>query len=249
MSDHDTKKLIEEFDRFAEEGGYESTFVKGYPFAYALFEKKISSAGISAGDRIFDMGCGDPWTAILIDRGLGKTNTDLTSETRYLGVDPSTSAIKALNNASLVNPSMRVQGVVGTADDLIVGKLEHTINESLGDSPTFVICNAAFHQIKKFGTSIEDLLDAFSDLCIESNGKIILGDYYYPESVSDSQLQESLDFIERTTGQVPSSPDIFVPANSIEDHMLKRGLRVVARDEVRANEGTWLVYYNFTFGR
>lgn len=224
----DGHKDQQQFNIFAnKEGGFESVFNENYPEAYATFHKLLFSYAtkFSLNMRVLDIGCGDGWTAFVL-ASLGNGH--------YFGVDPSSESLRRFNSRlkQCTNLSVFLQG--SSAEWILQHGSKSTISQSLGGSPKLIICNAALHQIRKTYEDLDSILRAFANLLVPG-GHVIIGEYYFPPTVSSKDLASTYEWIRTTTGQNPTPANGYPDPDHIRAVLEGCGLQSVDEDDVQAN--------------
>lgn len=229
---------LKEFDYFAASHGFERIFNSSYSKAYALFSLTLSNILKKSKKplRILDIGCGDGWTAEFIaGADIGGT---------YLGIDTSGESIKKLNKRIPYERKLKVSGMVESAAWLVSPEASCDIRKMLGGPPDIVICNTACHQIRK---SYSDLYRVFAatGFSMNKDGILLVGDYYYPEDMSDDEVDEDRNWIKNTTGQTPTPRSGFITRSEMELILKNAGFSFEYIKEVRATRDISIIYYLF----
>lgn len=227
-----------EFDYFAVNCGFEKIFNTSYSKAYALFSMILSDILKKSKHplRILDIGCGDGWTAEFIaGANIGGT---------YLGIDTSEESIKKLNRRIPYERKLKVSGMVESAEWLVSPESSCEIRKILGGIPDIIICNTACHQIRKSYPYIYKIFAA-SGLSMNKDGILLVGDYYYPEDLSDDEMELDRIWIKNNTGQTPTPRSGFIPRTEMELVLKNAGFETEDVREVRANRAISIVYYLF----
>lgn len=229
---------LKEFDYFAENCGFEKIFNSYYSKAYALFSLTLSNILKKSKKplRILDIGCGDGWTAELIaGAGIGGT---------YLGVDISEESIRKLRKRIPYERKLKIYGLVESAAWIASPEASCEIRKMIGGIPDIIICNTACHQIRK---SYSDLYKVFAatGFSMNKDGILLVGDYYYPEDMSNDEVEEDRNWIKKNTGQTPTSRSGFITRSEMELILKNAGFVSENVKEVRANRDISIIYYLF----
>ncbi len=226
-----------EFDLFAASRGFEKVFNTSYSKAYALFSFALSDYLKHSGPglKVLDIGCGDGWTAEFISN-FAKGN--------YLGIDPSEESIRKLMKRVPASSGLTVTGIADSAEWITDPKARKQIEKSLGGRPDLVICNAACHQIRKSYPDIR-LLFASASSILKQDGTFMVGDYYFPEDMTDEEVEEDMNWIKNETGQTPTPRSGFIARNEMELLLDSSGFISDTARELRANRDIRIIYYLF----
>lgn len=224
-----------QFDLFAED--YDRRFIQNYPAAYGIVQRNLEGAAQSLVSplRILDVACGTGWAA--------KFLSGLTCGT-YVGIDPSGPSLKILSERMKKQKNIVVTTLHHFAERILEQDTRRAIRDVLKGPPNLVICNAAFHQIAKTYPSIDCIICQLSDL-LSGGGMALLGDYYYPDALSEERRDHSMRWIKETTGQNPTPPENWLSPRSVREWIDHSGLTISAFQEERANQFIYLNYYMF----
>jgi hypothetical protein len=118
------------------------------------------------------------------------------------------------------------------------------IRNMLGGSPDIVICNTSCHQITKSCPDIRRIF-ASAGLSMNRNGTLLVGDYYYPEDMSEEEVEEDRNWIKNSTGQTPTARSGFITRSEMELVLKSAGFESKGAREVRANRDISIIYYLF----
>ncbi|GEM_PF-4795629 len=227
-----------EFDEFATNGGFEKVFNASYSKAYALFSFVL--AGVlkkyKPPVRILDIGCGDGWTVEYI--------SSLNVSGTYLGIDTSAESIAKLMKRIPPGKKLKVLSMVESASWLTSRESAFEARKMLDGPPDLIICNAACHQIVKSFPELMKIL-SISGSTLKNDGTALVGDYYYPEDLSNEEIEEDRKWIKKTTGQTPTPRPGFISRNEMELLLKNSGYIAEKVREVRANRDISLIYYLF----
>ncbi|HBC87193.1 MAG TPA: hypothetical protein DCZ94_09585 [Lentisphaeria bacterium] len=226
-----------EFDHFAANRGFEKIFNTSYSKAYALFTYVLSGFMKHARPdlKILDIGCGDGWTAEFI--------SNLTIG-HYYGIDTSEESINKLLKRIPAGSGLKVHGTVDSAESLLNSKNRIQIEKFLEGRPDLIICNASFHQIRKSYPDLRKML-ATASLFLKQEGTMFVGDYYFPEDMSEEDVEKDREWIKVETGQTPTPRSGFITRSEMELILENSGFKSDSAREIRANRFIGLIYYLF----
>jgi hypothetical protein len=114
----------------------------------------------------------------------------------------------------------------------------------LGGRPDLIICNASCHQIIKSFPDLQRIF-AISGSILNNEGVALVGDYYYPEDLSEEEVEEDRKWIKNETGQTPTPRSGFITRNEMEIILKNSGFDCEYVREVRANRDISIIYYLF----
>ena len=185
-----------QFDNFAKD--YDTRFIKSYLPVYELFCDRLSDTLkiINQSLRVLDVGCGNGWIAEQISQK---------SFGVYIGVDPSEASLEILKERLSSQKKLKVFTFCQSAEWICHENAASVLYEKLGGNPQLVICNAAFHQIRKTFPDVKSLIMSLYNLQV-SDGVALFGDYHYPKNLSKAKIQKALNWIKKETGQNPTPP-------------------------------------------
>ncbi|MFZ2653755.1 MAG: class I SAM-dependent methyltransferase [Victivallales bacterium] len=226
-----------EFDHFAANRGFEKVFNSSYSKAYALFSFVLSDYLKHAKPdlKVLDIGCGDGWTAEFISNF---------AKGRYFGIDSSAESIKKLEQRVPESSGLKVKGVAGSAEWIISPKSGKQIEEFLEGKPDLIVCNASCHQIRKSYPDLRKIFAAASSV-LEQDGTFLVGDYYFPEDMTEDEVEEDRNWIKTETGQTPTPRTGFIVRNEMELILESSGFISDTAREIRGNRDIRILYYLF----
>jgi len=234
MSEENRKTDLSQFDEFARnEGGFQAVFNRNNPHAYAAFSSLLRRAvtALASPLRVLDIGCGDGWTAGMLDR-LGKG--------RYLGIDRSAASLDRFRKETAPALLLEIFLREASAEWLLCRDSQHAIKETLGGEPNLVICNASLHQIRKAFQETDVLVASMADMV--RKGMVLIGEYYYPGEATQDAIQASYEWIRSRTGQNPTPAEGFPDPETLLHILQSRGLRGLFQEDVWANDFTAMRY-------
>lgn len=189
---------------------YDRAFAHPYARAYGLLQHSLLTAAYLTREalRVADYGCGDGWGARQLSLYEGV----------YLGLDSNETAISDFYNRWNNTSPLRSRAVLhaGTTD---LANDEVYLNQwpSLSDRPpNLMLCNAVGHEINRAGQNALCLFTSFLH-CISPGGTILIGDYWYPPSLSQYDIDSSRKWIRDNTGHEPAPPGDFISPIAIAD--------------------------------
>lgn len=220
-----------EFERF----DYETTFNQNYAPAYELFSGHLASvvAGLPQPVRVLDVGCGNGWTARQID---------MVASGAYFGIDTSANAIDAARRVAPTHRALRSEYLCSPASCLRQSDVLSSITRTLNGRPNMIICNTALHQIRKSDPDLQALIAVLFEV-LDDGGVLLIGDYWYPTSLTDSEVEKSREWIRSQSGQTPTVREGFVSPSWSCGQLLNQKLEVAALTCTRANSQVLLEYY------
>lgn len=223
----------QQFDIFAKD--YDKRFIETYRPVYKIFQEQLFKVLKTFKEplRILDLGCGNGWTAeqiVQVSHGV------------YVGIDPSEASLGILNERLALQKNFKVFTLCHSAEWICKEKARAELSEKLGGNPQLIICNAAFHQIRKTFPGIHSLIISLQSFQA-AKGVALLGDYYYPKNLLPSEIQEALHWIKKKTGQNPTPPDAWFRPDEIHSILENTGYNIEEIFEVQANPEICLKYY------
>ncbi|HCE43950.1 MAG TPA: hypothetical protein DET40_10415 [Lentisphaeria bacterium] len=226
-----------EFDHFAANRGFEKVFNSSYSKAYALFSFVLSDylKQVKSDLKVLDIGCGDGWTAEFVSNF---------AKGHYFGIDSSAESIRKLEERVPENSGLKVTGVTESAEWIVNPKSCREIEKFLGGKPDLIICNAACHQIRKSYPDLRKVFAAASSI-LKQDGTILVGDYYFPEDMTQDEVEEDRNWIKNETGQTPTLRSGFIIRNEMELILESAGFISDTAREIRANRDISIIYYLF----
>lgn len=226
-----------QFDGLARFAGFEKTFIRSYPLAYRLFTRLLLDilGNLPEPVRALDIGSGDGLAGKLISTTVGGY---------YAAIDSSGESLKLLKAWGRKSQKLRVTAFHHRAEWLLEETAGAEIIAALRGKPTLIVCNAAGHQIRK---SFEEIGDIFAKLpsLAQSGAYYLIGDYYYPDSLTEVKIQKSMSWIKETTGQNPTDPEGFLSAARMKTILEGLGLDIVRTEETLVNFDIPLLYYAY----
>lgn len=223
----------QQFDIFAKD--YDKRFIETYRPAYGLFRGELYKIlkTFHTPLRVLDVGCGNGWTAEKLSQK---------SSGCYAGVDPSEASLKILEERMALQKKFKVFAFCHSAEWICKENACTALCERLGGNPQLVICNVAFHQIRKTFPGIKSLIISLHRLQA-SGGVALFGDYYYPKNLPELEIQKALHWIKKKTGQNPTPPEAWFHPDEIHFILEETGYNIEETFEVQANPEICLKYY------
>ena len=226
-----------EFDLFAADRGFEKVFNSSYSKAYALFSFVLSDylKNPKSDLKVLDIGCGDGWTAEFISNF---------AKGRYFGIDSSAESIKRMEQRVPGSSGLKVMGVTESAEWIVDPNSGRQIETFLDGKPDLIVCNAACHQIRKSYPNLRKIFAAASSI-LKQDGTLLVGDYYFPEDMTEEEVEEDRTWIRTETGQTPTPRSGFIVRNEMELILESSGFLSDTAREIRANRDIRILYYLF----
>lgn len=214
---------------------YRRTFVDTYREPYKLFAQWIKGAAVQLDPiRALDVGAGDGWTVEqLAEVAVGF----------YIGIEPSLNASHRLQASLQRNAAVVGEVFTGPAQLLLESHFVADLARKLDPGPNLILCNTSVHQICKTTNRLCDICAALATLADGHVARIFIGDYHYPDSTPNPQVQQSRTWIQNRTGQIPTDRCGFVHPQQMQDWMAKAGARMVRLETVKAHPDIALQYY------
>ena len=226
-----------QFDRFAAQAGFQAIFNSSYAEAYRAFTTQFVEAVSTSTDPVaaVDLGCGDGWTAEMLSSFRSG---------RYIGIDPSGVSLEKLSLRLAEHPNLICTNFQQSGEWLLNPTSQQAVLADLGDQPNLFICNATCHQLRKVFPDVAKVLAAGISL-IRPQGQVIVGDYYYPTTLSDHEVETGRDWIRQQTGQNPTVRAGFYQPGEMRAFLEAAGVRITSDADVAANPHIPLRYCVF----
>lgn len=235
MQSHlDTSGDQQQFDAFAART-FVATFNRNYAPAYTRFETELEMVSKELAPRVnaLDLGCGDGWTAeLLASRGICG---------RYLGIDPAEKVIKRFNEVTKDFPHLKCTGIVEGGAWLTTLQAPALVRQLMQETPNLLLCHAVCHQLRKVTPDVAGVLAAAVNL-LPLGGRVIVGDYFYPSTLSSSEVERSRDWI-KAAGQNPTVREGFFSPEELAGYLREAGVEILRTTEGPSNASIALEHY------
>jgi hypothetical protein len=121
----------------------------------------------------------------------------------------------------------------------------HQANVLLGRKPNLIVCNAAGHEIRRQGGDVAAVYNSLLDE-LSPDGVLIIGDYWYPPSVNETDVARTMWWIKETTGHTPTSPNLLISPTEVRAVINDANCRILEEHACNASPHIKLEYYVLT---
>jgi SAM-dependent methyltransferase len=192
--------------------------------------KTVIARNIRSGDRILDLGCNNG--------NLEEWINEIICGCTVYAVDIDSAAVDVLKGKRYG----RTEVVPYVQDANAFLK-----STSLCGLDTILI-NTTLHEINNFGNQA-GYLDGFFSRAKEllgKGGRIIVGDYFYPQNVSDEEVRQYMEYQQKAINHADARGK-FVAPELLRQRAEANGFETAYSDEIRAVEEIDRRYYTFVF--
>ncbi|MCA9793848.1 MAG: methyltransferase domain-containing protein [Candidatus Eremiobacteraeota bacterium] len=108
----------------------------------------------------------------------------------YLKIDSDTISLAVLGDIARKYPGVKFVGVCESLEKLDKKSFKVRVEQRLGGKATALVCTHVLHQLGLTKMPLEVWLSHFEQL-LEPGAQVLLADFYYPENVSDDEIERS----------------------------------------------------------